>query len=330
MNSSSLERNSTAPEDDETESYIGRAVACTILALCFVVGTPGNLLVVWTVLKHVKQHSHTVLLVLHLAIADLLVLVTLPLWIYSLARSWVFGQFTCKAMVYLIYSCMYTSVFLITIMSMERFMAVRFPFKMLQWKTSDIMYRILAVAWALAFLLGIPAFLARQLDESEDGTQNCHSTEYSSVAIEVFCMSLETLVGFVIPFFILAVCYCNVASQLRQIQSRTKQKSAFLIGSVVAAFALCWLPHHILNVISVTHLLVDSSNWLPDAVVFVSGSLAFISSSVNPMLYAFAARNFQGGLKKSAMAKLFQELTSHTAQVRERQPQTPDQSDCDV
>ncbi|XP_072527778.1 leukotriene B4 receptor 1 [Salminus brasiliensis] len=331
MSSSSLSgRNGTISKEEWSEWGGGTAVACTILAVCFVVGVPGNLLVVWTIIKHVKQRSHTVLLILHLSVADLLVLVTLPLWIYSLAHSWMFGQATCKAMVYIIHTCMYASVFLITIMSMERFLAVRFPFRMLQWKTSNIMYKALGGTWALALLLGIPAFLARQMEENADGTHHCDSTEYSSVQLEVFCGCLETLVGFVIPFFILAVCYCQVASQLRQIQSRSKQKSAFLIGGVVIAFALCWLPYHVLNVITIAYLLLDPSDELPlvpNVVVFVAGALAFISSCVNPMLYAFAARNFQGGLRKLAMAKLFQEVTSQAAQIRGKEPQTPGGSD---
>ncbi|XP_017561660.1 leukotriene B4 receptor 1 [Pygocentrus nattereri] len=320
-------RNDTTLEEEGSEGGSGIAVACSILAVCFVVGTPGNLLVVYIIMKHVKQRSHTVLLILHLAIADLLVLVTLPIWIYSLAWSWVFGQATCKAMVYVVHTCMYASVFLITIMSMERFLAVKFPFKMLQWKTSSIIYWTLGCAWAMALVLGIPAFLARRIEENADGTQHCHFTEFSSMAVEVFCLCLETMVGFAIPFFILAICYCQVASQLCHIQSRTKQKSAFLIGSVVTAFALCWLPHHILNIISITHLLTDHSDGLPDAVEFISGALAFISSSVNPILYAFAARNLQGGLKKFMMVRLFQEVTSHSTHVKEREPKTPDVSD---
>lgn len=80
----------------------GTVVACVILGLSFLVGVPGNLLVIWTILRHVQQRSHTVVLILHLAAADLLVLITLPLWIYSLAHSWVFGEASCKAMVYVI------------------------------------------------------------------------------------------------------------------------------------------------------------------------------------------------------------------------------------
>uniref|UniRef100_A0AAY5F2D9 Si:dkey-148a17.5 n=1 Tax=Electrophorus electricus TaxID=8005 RepID=A0AAY5F2D9_ELEEL len=285
-------------------STVGGVVACIILAVCFAVGTPGNLLVVWTILRHVKQRSHTVLLILHLAVADLLALATLPLWIYSLARSWVFGEVTCKAVVYLVHVCMYASIFLITVMSVERFLAVRYPLKMLRWKAEKVMAFTLPGAWGLAFLA--------------DGTQHCLFSEYDSVNLEIICKCLETLTGFLVPFLILAVCYCRIATQLRQMQ-RTKPKSTFLITAVVVAFTLCWLPHHVLNIVMVVQDVAacqeEPTDFL-EILVLVSGALAFISSSMNPILYAFTARNLQGGLRKSGMVKLFQEIASQTVRVR--------------
>ncbi|XP_026793287.1 leukotriene B4 receptor 1 [Pangasianodon hypophthalmus] len=332
MNSSSYSSYNSTVSGDEWATA-GGAVACVILSVCFVVGTPGNLLVMWTIMRHVKQRSHTLLLIMHLAVADMLVVVTLPLWIYSLAWSWVFGEAACKAMVYVIYACMYASVFLITIMSVERYLSVRYPFKMLHWKNSNAMNLILAGGWTLALLLGLPAFLTQSLNESMDGVQHCFFSEFGSVALEVFCACLETLIGFVIPFLTLAVCYVQVAAQLRQMHKKNKQKSAFLVSGVVVAFALCWLPHHVMNVINVAQLLGAHSEKLAEvseAAVFISGALTFISSSVNPMLYAFAARNFQGSLRKSAMAKLFQEIASYTVQLRGAELQTSDCLDQDT
>ncbi|XP_073693706.1 leukotriene B4 receptor 1 [Garra rufa] len=299
-------------------SSAGNAAACVILGVCFLVGTPGNLLVVWTILKHVKQRSHTVLLILHLAVADLLVLITLPLWIYSLTQSWVFGEAACKAMAYIINACMYSSVFIITIMSVERFLAVRYPLKMLYWQDGMSMYRILAVTWTLSFILGIPVILTQFLDD-DDGVKHCLYREYSSISFEVFCMCLETLLGFVIPFLTLAICYCQVAVLLQKVRFRVK-KAVFLICGVFVAFILCWLPYHILNVIGTVILLVghsDEQSHIPNSVVFISGALAFISSSVNPVLYVFASKNFHGSLRKSGIVKLFQDLAAQTQQMTE-------------
>lgn len=326
MNSSSYSSyNSTVLGDEWTT--VGGAAVCVILSVCFLVGTPGNLLVMWTIMSHVKHRCHTLLLIMHLAVADMLVVVTLPLWIYSLARSWVFGEAMCKAMVYIIYACMYASIFLITIMSVERYLAVRYPFKMLHWKNSNAMNLILAGSWTLALLLGLPTIWTRFVDETMDGVQQCIFSGFVSVALEVVCACLETLIGFVIPFLTMAVCYVQVASRLRHMHRKNTQKSAFLISGVVVAFALCWLPHHIMNVINVAQLLGAHSEKLKEvseATVFISGALTFISSSVNPMLYAFAARNFQGSLRKSAMVRLFQEIASYTVQLRGTEHQTTD------
>ncbi|KAM9494096.1 leukotriene B4 receptor 1-like [Clarias gariepinus] len=323
MNSSSNSSHNSTASGDEW-AVAGGAVVLAILSVCFVVGTPGNLVVVWTIMSHVKQRCHTLLLIMHLAVADLLVVVTLPFWIYSLAASWVFGEATCKAMGYIIYVCMYASIFLIMFMSMERYLAVRYPFKMLRWKNSKALNIILTGCWTLAFLLGLPAIFTRSV-ESHEGVHQCFSTEFDSVALNVFCACLETLIGFLIPFLTLAVCYARVASQLRQMHRKNKQKSAFLISGVVVAFAVCWLPHHVINVINVVRLLgthkEDQEDGLQTA-EYISGALAFISSSVNPMLYAFAARNFQGNLRKSRMAKLFQEIASYTIQSRGTDVQT--------
>uniref|UniRef100_A0AAY5ECW4 Si:dkey-148a17.5 n=1 Tax=Electrophorus electricus TaxID=8005 RepID=A0AAY5ECW4_ELEEL len=301
----------------EEWSTVGGVVACIILAVCFAVGTPGNLLVVWTILRHVKQRSHTVLLILHLAVADLLALATLPLWIYSLARSWVFGEVTCKAVVYLVHVCMYASIFLITVMSVERFLAVRYPLKMLRWKAEKVMAFTLPGAWGL------------RLGDRADGTQHCLFSEYDSVNLEIICKCLETLTGFLVPFLILAVCYCRIATQLRQMQ-RTKPKSTFLITAVVVAFTLCWLPHHVLNIVMVVQDVAacqeEPTDFL-EILVLVSGALAFISSSMNPILYAFTARNLQGGLRKSGMVKLFQEIASQTVRVRGSECPIPDSSE---
>ena len=306
------------------EGSLDGVSTCVILGLSFLVGAPGNLLVIWTILRHVKQRSHTVVLILHLAVADLLVLITLPLWIYSLACSWVFGATSCKVMVYIINVCMYSSVFLITLMSVERFVGVRYPFVML-WTTKAVMDRALVVIWLLAFLLGTPAIVIQSIDNI-DGTEQCLYKDYSTIS-QLSCLCLEITFGFVAPFTVLSVCSCIVAGQLRIMQNIKQNinstsssasnlhKSIILISSVVVAFILCWLPHHIINIINLVHLARGSDDAVPQSGIFISGALAFISSSVNPALYAFAASMLQEGLCKFPLVKLFQGVSSPTDQL---------------
>ncbi|MGH0167172.1 UNVERIFIED_CONTAM: hypothetical protein FKN15_051819 [Acipenser sinensis] len=174
--------------------HIERPLACVILGLSFLIGVPGNLLVIMIILRHIKHRSHTVVLILNLAVCDFVVLITLPVWIYSLADAWVFGETLCKAMVYVIYSSMYGSVFLITLMSADRFVAIIYPFALQYWKRKGVLLKALAVIWILAFLFGVPTILTQRVDDV-DGKLQCTVREYTSEMQEVVCLVLETLSG---------------------------------------------------------------------------------------------------------------------------------------
>lgn len=292
--------------------YVG---AIVIMAVCFVVGTPGNLLVIWTIIRHVKQRSHTVLLIMHLAIADLLVVITLPLWIYSFSRSWVFSEVGCKAIVYVIYASMYASVFLITIMSVERFLAVRYPFTSAVWRKKEILNKILFFVWVVSFLFSIPVIITQVLD-GITGEEQCLYREYKSNTQEAVLLLLESLVGFVIPFSILVVCYGCLYNRITQLSFRSKRKSTLLIVGVVIVFALCWIPHHFTNLLSLVYLLLKNSDeanniaYVVEAMRLISSSLVFVSSTINPVLYVFAARSFRTSVRDTGIHKLFRHVSS--------------------
>ncbi|XP_040898746.1 leukotriene B4 receptor 1-like [Toxotes jaculatrix] len=319
MNHSAVLSSSEEMVPEEFEWDIsGKAVACVILGLSFLIGAPGNLLVIWTILRHVKQRSHPVEIILHLAAADLLVLITLPLWIYSLVHTWVFGQATCNIVVYIIIVCMFGSIFLITLMSVERFLAICHPFVMMRRKTTSVMRRCLVLLWLLAVLLGVPVLLTQPLDETDESEQ-CFIREFSSVTQGIVFLCLETVMGFAVPFSILSICYCLVAAQIRKMNYSTKQKSMALVHAVVIAFTLCWLPYHVINIVDLVCILGlgEEHGCLPESIVFSSGALVFISSSVNPVLYVFFSRNLQQSLEQSRLVRLFQEMVTHTNKPRE-------------
>lgn len=304
----------------------GTVVACVIMGLSFLVGAPGNLLVIWTILRHVKKRSHTVVLILHLAAADLTVLITLPLWIYSLVYSWVFGQASCKAMVYVINACMYSSVFLITLMSVERFVSVRHPFASAGWRKKRALNKVLFILWAAAFLLSIPVIPTQVLDGGP-GEEQCLYREYTSAGQEVVFVLLETLMGYVLPLCILIVCYSCLYSRIAQMTFRSKHKSTGLIASVVVVFSLCWTPHHLANIISLISLSIkkshpDSAKSLESAILamtLIAGAMVFISSTVNPMLYVFAARSFRSSLRDTGIQKLFHHISSTSPGERNKE-----------
>lgn len=301
------------PQSPET----GPVVACVILGISFLVGAPGNLFVIWTILKHVKHRSHTVILIFHLAVADLLVLVTVPLWIYSFVHSWVFGLGTCKVVVYIVYASMYCSVFFITIMSVERCVAVRYPFASAGWRRRKALQKLLFGVWVAGFLLSVPVIFTQALDD-EKGQEQCTYKMYSSDTQEIVLLLLETIVGFVAPLAVLVVCYGCLFSRIAEMNFKTKRKSTGLIAAVVVTFVICWTPHHIGNVLSLVYIGIkesyeEAAEHLEDVrltMMFIAAALAFVSSTLNPVLYAFAARSFRTSLRDTGIQRLFRHISS--------------------
>nr|XP_040017256.1 LOW QUALITY PROTEIN: C-C chemokine receptor type 5-like [Gasterosteus aculeatus aculeatus] len=85
-------------------------IPALVLSLCFLLGVPGNIAVI--VLRPNWQHlsSLSQSLVMNLAVSDLLCLLTLPLWIYTLLYSETFGLVTCKLVTYLVHCSVYGSL----------------------------------------------------------------------------------------------------------------------------------------------------------------------------------------------------------------------------
>lgn len=98
---------------------------------------------------------------------------------------------------------------------------------------------------------------------------------------------------------------------------QSRQRSERLVASVVVAFILCWFPHHLFNILDIISIQIELSNKemslaleeIVDRGVYISGALAFISSCINPLLYAFAARRFQNHLRFAKISKLFEQMS---------------------
>uniref|UniRef100_UPI00398E8C6A leukotriene B4 receptor 1-like n=1 Tax=Pristiophorus japonicus TaxID=55135 RepID=UPI00398E8C6A len=298
-----------------TSIPVENAVACIVLGLACLIGVPGNGIVIGTILCNIKQRSPTIVLILTLAAADFVVLVTLPFWIYFLADGWVFGIPFWRLTVYLIFTSMYASVFFITVMSVERLVGVLYPFIIQKWWKKTAVSKVVIGIWISALLLAVPNVA---LEIKSDVYGRPSKRVYSSVQHEIGLLLLETMVGFLIPFITLSVSYSCVSTRLKQMVFRKKNKSGNLIMSIVIAFVVCWFPYHIGNIVKIASLLTKNSNselskqlakvyqTMKDA----AGALAFISSCINPILYAFATRSFKTGFKTSNFAKVFEQMNS--------------------
>ena len=79
----------------------------------------------------------------------------------------------------------------------------------------------------------------------------CIPHHWDSVGHQVFQYLVETFMGFLLPFSLIAGCYASVFRRLRTAMFKRRGRGSFLILAILAAFALFWLPYHIVNILQV-------------------------------------------------------------------------------
>ncbi|XP_077323019.1 leukotriene B4 receptor 1-like [Lithobates pipiens] len=309
------------PTTSSMVSGSSASLGIAILSLALVLGFPGNAFVIWTVLTQVKKRTVTCILILHLAIADLVVILTAPIFIHFLSTgSWAFGNVICKLCHYVGNLSMYASIFLITFMSLDRFFAVAKPFTSQKVRTKPIVRSIVFSIWILATLFAIPMPIYRSV-ETLNNREFCVTVRGEGNKVNhhmVFQFTFETLIGFIIPFAIILSCYIYIGIRLQNARFQTKHKTSRLVIMIILTFALFWLPYHVVNMLQVSGELSLSES-LRKASLFArpnATALAFLSSSINPILYVFAGGNFIRTAGFGFMARLFEASGSEANSIR--------------
>jgi gonadotropin-releasing hormone receptor len=131
-----------------------------ILAVMSALSLVCNLATIYSITKNRrrKQRGYSTIytLILHLSMADLLVTVFCmagdAIWSYNVA--WLWGNAACKIFKFLQMFSLYSSTFVLVLIGVDRFVAVRYPMKGLS--ASPKCSRFLLLIWILSFVLATP------------------------------------------------------------------------------------------------------------------------------------------------------------------------------
>lgn len=292
-----------------------------VYSLSLVAGLAGNILVVAIYAYHKRLKTVTDAFLSHLAVADLLLLLTLPFWAVDAARGWELGGITCK-----IVSACYTVNFnccmlLLACISLDRYFVVarvQGKRKQREWLqrmfTRKHCWKVSLVVWATAFLLGFPDFFFSEVTYTS--SRNICQAIYpqsmgraGKAALEI----TEVLLGFLLPLLIMVICYWIVWRALKglPVGSRGKKwRSLQVLVMVVGAFVVTQLPYNVLKAyraMDSVHMLATNceTSKMLDQAAQVTESLALTHCCLNPILYAFMGTSFRRHVMK--LAKMFGE-----------------------
>ncbi|XP_060725191.1 opioid receptor, delta 1b isoform X1 [Tachysurus vachellii] len=279
------------------------AISITALysAIC-VLGLLGNVLVMYGVIRYTKMNTATNIYIFNLALADALATSTLPFQSAKyLMRTWPFGELLCKIIIAIDYYNMFTSIFTLTMMSVDRYIAVCHPVRALEFRTPVKAKIINICIWILSSAIGIPVMIIAVTRDTENGKTICRlkfpdPERYYDSAIKI-CVFI---VAFVVPVLVISVCYGLMILRLKSVRllSGSKEKDKNLrritrmVLVVVAAFIICWTPIHIFIIVK-TFIEIDQKNPLMIISWHLCIALGYMNSSLNPVLYAFLDENFK-------------------------------------
>lgn len=295
----------------EVEAEAIRAFQSFMFCLIFLLGMVGNILVIATfaLYRHRRLRSMTDVFLLHLALADLLLLFTLPLQGVDTHLGWVFSEPLCKATRAGYALNTYSGLLLLACISVDRYVAVAWPQEVLRLRGQLLAGGKLAslVVWLAALLLSVPEICYAGLT-MEAGNTHCVVKERLTVK-RITSVALITV--FSLSSVVMVTCYSYVGRVLwagpgekgrskrrgRQRQQRTLK----LMVVLVAVFLVFQLPYTVV----LWHKMAAAA-FCGVVLDYITCTLAYSRCCLNPVLYALVGSRFRNDVRKLAYAACLQ------------------------
>lgn len=281
------------------ESVVILSVICALASFC---GSFGNVLVILTVLKSPSLRGVPDLIISSLAFSDFTVcFIYLPLWIYG------YNHFTSPATQqgspfkitksFFGYCSLIASVSNMFAVTVDRVIAIRFPFKYLGIMTAKTAYTIIAIVWLISLAAGV--LYAQEM--------------FSRIILRGYCITLMLCtISLYAYIFVIAKRQENKVQAMNVSTTRqlkTDKKAAKTIFIVVGVYALCWLPQlvvpFIVNPSKKPILFKKIFPWVQ--VVLAS------NSALNPYVYCMRSHNYRRQFGKLLGIHVSEDLNSSPA-----------------
>uniref|UniRef100_A0A8C8C3Q9 Galanin receptor type 1 n=1 Tax=Oncorhynchus tshawytscha TaxID=74940 RepID=A0A8C8C3Q9_ONCTS len=311
-------------------------ITLLVFGLIFTLGVLGNSMVI-TVLarsKPGKPRSTTNIFILNLSIADLsylLFCIPFQSTIYMMP-TWVLGAFICKFIHYFFTVSMLVSIFTLSAMSVDRYIAIVHSRKSSYIRVSKHALIGVVVIWILSLAMAAPVAVIHNIYQRDENHTYCWEVwpDQNQKKVYVVC---TFVFGYVLPLLLISFCYAKVLNHLHKKlknmsrkSEASKKKTAQTVLVVVVVFCLSWLPHH------VVHLWVEFGNFPLTQWSFLfrvaAHCLAYSNSSVNPVIYAFLSENFRKAYKQVFRCQVTNSPLNELKEFRSKVDNTPPSTNC--
>ncbi|KAG9339522.1 hypothetical protein JZ751_023664 [Albula glossodonta] len=285
----------------------------TLYIFIFIIGLVANSVVVWVNVRAERNRYETHLYILNLAIADLCVVATLPIWVSSLVQHghWPFGEIMCK-FTHLVYSVnLFGSIFFLTCMSVDRYLSVALFGDSNSWQKKMMRRAICVMVWVLALLASLPdTHFLHAVKSTHSDSILCRPV-YPADSPREWMVGIQLsfiVLGFAIPFPVIAVFYVLLAGAISSSTDQERRISRKIIFTYIVVFLVCWLPYHCVLLVDALSLLgflpfsCQLENFLFVA-LHATQCFSLIHCCINPVIYNFINKNYRYDLMKAFIFK---------------------------
>ncbi|XP_037650498.1 substance-K receptor isoform X1 [Sebastes umbrosus] len=278
-------------------------------SLIILVSITGNVTVIWIILAHRRMRTVTNYFIVNLAFSDVSMATfnTLFNFVYALHNDWYFGLGYCRFQNFFPITAMFSSIYSMAAIAVDRYMAIIHPLKPRLSSTSTKV--VIAVIWIVAILLAFPQcyysvtifYYPRTvcLVDWPDDYGGTHQLSYQFAVI---------LLIYLLPLLVMLVTYSIVGQSLwgghipgeatdhYHSQITAKRKVVKMMVVVVVTFALCWLPYHIYFILGSFNRDIYKQHYIQQVYLSIFW-LAMSSTMYNPIIYCCLNQRFRAGFR---------------------------------
>lgn len=299
------------------ESTFATTLKLMAYTMAFVVAIVGNVFVINIVFRKSNLRTTTNIFIANMALSDVVLSVFLmPSTMYTIAShnygisifKGVAGIVVCKVFPFLQGLFIAVSILTVLVLAADRFLAIVYPFQKIICKRKAKL--LILIVYVIAILFNAPVLYAMNYYEKND-RHYCYEN-WEPHFDHVKATRTYTIVLFVFlyacPLLMVIFFYGAVIRELWKGKVKHNNTLAFrenksvlkMVLTITIAFAVCWLP---------THVIMFLSSYPPSKFIFECGIdpvffftgwfMAHLNSSINPIIYFIHAESFRVEAKKT-------------------------------
>uniref|UniRef100_A0A8D0L541 Urotensin-2 receptor n=1 Tax=Sphenodon punctatus TaxID=8508 RepID=A0A8D0L541_SPHPU len=274
----------------------------TVLSCMCVAGVAGNGYTLVVMCHSMRCAAPMYSSIISLALADLLYLSTIPFIVCTyLAQDWYFGDLGCRVLLSLDLLTMHASIFTLTLMCAERYLAVTRPLDTLQ-RSQSYRKATAGAVWSVSLLLTLPMMLMVTLTEvgkAEGKVKRMCAPTWSPEAYRTYLTVLFST-SIMAPGMIIGYLYTRLARTYLESQRHPphnkrspRQKVLIMIFTIVLVFWACFLPFWIWQLVRLYHHSLRLTFQAQKCINYLVTCLTYSNSCINPFLYTLLTKNYR-------------------------------------